>query len=493
MYTRSWAKEEDALGMQLLREGKSLEEISLRLNRSIESISQRKTKVWSIKRTVKGVPTNQDFFLTLTAESAYVLGFIITDGHLRKDGDAILITQSHAVGYKHLEKIQFYTGGSIYSAKNGANTLTLMGKSVCSQVNVLGVPIGKKSLNVQMPTIPDNLFWHFIRGVLDGDGHVAVTTRVNVPHLSCNFCSGSEIFLKAIQDDVLHFTGVCGHLYKGVSAWYLRYSGSSAETLLQQIYAVVEDQIYLDRKYDTFTQYQKNRADAVTKCRKLHKKKEAMFGYPETPPGFSAFSSHLAEMLIEKYSHAGDVVLDPFAGWGTRMTACVLKQRAYVGYEVAEPALSNIKDHLARMGSNCNVIIHNADGCLLENTLDNSCDFVLTCPPYWQKEVYAGGVNQLSTIGYNDFLTQVRLCAKNSYRCLKRGKYAAIVVGSYRVKGSYITVAEDVFRLWRDSGFEVVDVDAVSKPTQAIIKSLVNLESGTLGSSKESLYIFKTH
>lgn len=48
------------------------------------------------------------------------------------------------------------------------------------------------------------------------------------------------------------------------------------------------------------------------------------------------FPLELPRRLIQLYSFAGDVVLDPFAGSGTTCVAAVLSGRRYVGYETQE-------------------------------------------------------------------------------------------------------------------------------------------------------------
>ena len=59
------------------------------------------------------------------------------------------------------------------------------------------------------------------------------------------------------------------------------------------------------------------------------------------------FPVELPRRLIELYSYAGDVVLDPFIGSGTTAVAAIQCGRRYVGYDTSEEYVAIAQDRLA--------------------------------------------------------------------------------------------------------------------------------------------------
>jgi hypothetical protein len=72
----------------------------------------------------------------------------------------------------------------------------------------------------------------------------------------------------------------------------------------------------------------------------------------------------------------------------------------------------------------------------LEGVPDESVDLIASCPPYWTLEKYGQTEGQLSIEPtYESFLGRIRELAKNAFRVLKPGKYAALVVADFRAGG----------------------------------------------------------
>lgn len=93
----------------------------------------------------------------------------------------------------------------------------------------------------------------------------------------------------------------------------------------------------------------------------------------------SWFSEEYASYLIEKYITT-DVIVDPFAGWGTRHDACIKFGKEYIGCDLNKALVE----------------WHKSNGRNIQ--LCNACDFfydgncsVFICPPYQDSEVYFTG------------------------------------------------------------------------------------------------------
>jgi len=122
--------------------------------------------------------TNRDYFAQIdTPEKAYVLGFLIADGHIRKDGSKVQVSVKEADAAL-LEAIARETGCDAplrptinHYDKSRMMRLNLCGVKLVSDLNALGVR-HDKSQTATWPVIPPELEGHLVRGLWDGDGHI---------------------------------------------------------------------------------------------------------------------------------------------------------------------------------------------------------------------------------------------------------------------------------------------------------------------------------
>ena len=91
----------------------------------------------------------------------------------------------------------------------------------------------------------------------------------------------------------------------------------------------------------------------------------------------------LARQQIEIYTRQGDVVLDPFVGVGTTLDACALLGRRGIGVELNPHFAALARDDLVgRDGGDLQRIIEGDALALTQHVKPDSCDFLLTSPPY---------------------------------------------------------------------------------------------------------------
>jgi hypothetical protein len=122
--------------------------------------------------------TNRDFFARIdTPEKAYILGFLIADGHIRKDGSKVQVSVKEADAGL-LEMIARETGcdAPLRPTTNHYDgsrmlRLNLCGRKLVSDLNALVVR-HDKSRTATWPVIPAELEGHLLRGVWDGDGYI---------------------------------------------------------------------------------------------------------------------------------------------------------------------------------------------------------------------------------------------------------------------------------------------------------------------------------
>lgn len=176
---------------------------------------------------------------------------------------------------------------------------------------------------------------------------------------------------------------------------------------------------------------------------------------------FSEFHAGLCQDILRFWSPKNAKIVDPFAGRVTRAFVAASLGHQYTGYEISPKTAVRAREHLAKHG--LIAIIHEASGVDMSKTPDESCDMSLTCPPYHSLEKYEDVPSQLSRIRkYEDFLLEIRKCAENEFRVLKRGGFAVWVVGDWREKGQLRMFHLDCINSFVSAGFQVWDI-AIAK------------------------------
>ena len=209
----------------------------------------------------------------------------------------------------------------------------------------------------------------------------------------------------------------------------------------------------------------------------------------------SEFNSALAEFVIKYWSKQGDLILDPFHGWGTRALVATNLNRRYIGYDVSQIAHNYLKDFFETqivLQEKVKHTLHHADGLKIEHLERESVDLIFTCPPYFNIEKYESCEGQLSDIGdYNLFLNKLSKGIERYYEVLKDGKFCIFVMGDWRIKGELKLFSQDVISLFLKSKFLMHDF-IIHKLNSVAIIGCANFEaSNFVCKSHEYVLVFK--
>ena len=102
---------------------------------------------------------------------------------------------------------------------------------------------------------------------------------------------------------------------------------------------------------------------------------------PELPERFAGddvrFAPEFARLMIERFTHPGECVLDPFAGYGTTLSAAAELGRECVGVELLPQRVEYM-----RATARPHVCVYCHDARRLCELALPRIDFVLTSPPY---------------------------------------------------------------------------------------------------------------
>ena len=173
--------------------------------------------------------------------------------------------------------------------------------------------------------------------------------------------------------------------------------------------------------------------------------------------GTSIFDPVLCEILYRWYCPRGGVVVDPFAGGSVRGIVGALLGRQYYGIDIRkEQVEANEKQAKTITFSGpapewrCN------DSVNINDELSGiDADFVMSCPPYADLEVYSDNPADLSTMKYEDFIAAYKDIIKKSCQLLKNDRFAAFVVGEVRdKKGIYRNFVADTITSFVDAGLK---------------------------------------
>jgi len=216
----------------------------------------------------------------------------------------------------------------------------------------------------------------------------------------------------------------------------------------------------------------------------------------------SEFNPNLAEFCVKYWSKEGDVVLDPFGGWGTRLFTALRLKRKYEGYEISPSTHKDVMGQIEQHNKSTQyyeekfdystIKYYCSDGIEITYTKPNSADMIFTCPPYFNIEKYESTSGQLTDIDdYEAFMRRMFVGAKNYYKALKAGKYCVFVVGDWRENSNLRLFSKDIIDCFCQAGFLMHDF-VVNKLNSAAVVGCGNFEGqGFVTKSHEYVLVFK--
>jgi DNA modification methylase len=177
---------------------------------------------------------------------------------------------------------------------------------------------------------------------------------------------------------------------------------------------------------------------------------------------YSKFNPIIADNIISYWSNKGDIILDPFSG-RTRAIISAAKERIYYGFEIAKSVYDIASDSIKTNTPFLKKIptLYNDDSFNIDDfKYDHiTADLIFTCPPYFNIEKYPSTDGQLSDIKeYQKFLDRLKNIMKKSCNRLKKGGYAILVVGDFRIKSKLICFHNDIINLMKDINIPLHDI-----------------------------------
>lgn len=181
----------------------------------------------------------------------------------------------------------------------------------------------------------------------------------------------------------------------------------------------------------------------------------------------SIFDPVVCELCYTWWARAGRVVLDPFAGGSVRGIVASVLGLKYYGIELRADQVKSNREQINEETSgkfkprwvvgDSRTEVHNAP----------RADFLLSCPPYGNLEVYSNDEADISNKDYKEFYKLYGEIIAGAVDRLRPNRFAAWVVANYRDKktGEMHDFVGDTVRAFRRAGMslynEIILVNAV--------------------------------
>jgi len=209
----------------------------------------------------------------------------------------------------------------------------------------------------------------------------------------------------------------------------------------------------------------------------------------------SIFSPVFTETLLTVYApRPSALVLDPFAGGGTRAVMCALMGYQYRGVELREQEAERVRGALARLGMvRGDALVFTGDATDPSGQGVKLCkaggpaDFLLTCPPYWCLERYGGGERDISEGSYEEYLDGLQVVLEWTLDALRPEALAVWVLGNLMDPGGggYVDIRADFSVLAREVGWGIHDLP--------VLKQKVGTAGQRVGASAGARRLVRIH
>lgn len=170
--------------------------------------------------------------------------------------------------------------------------------------------------------------------------------------------------------------------------------------------------------------------------------------------GTSIFDPVLCELSYRWFCPQGGLILDPFAGGSVRGIVASKLERRYFGCDLRAEQIEANRDQANRICDDPMPVWHCGDSRdIVSHAAGVEADFLFSCPPYADLEVYSDDPQDLSTLAYEEFREAYFQIVAESAKLLKNDRFACFVVGEVRGKdGNYYGFVPDTIEAFRRAG-----------------------------------------
>lgn len=178
------------------------------------------------------------------------------------------------------------------------------------------------------------------------------------------------------------------------------------------------------------------------------------------------WSPYIPRNVILKYSEPGEIVLDYFVGGGTTAIEAKLLGRRCIARDINPVCVELTKENLSftpPKGLFTYPIyepeVSVGDARDLSDIPDESIDLICAHPPYAGIINYSSKIEgDLSNLDFDDFLSEMKKVAKESYRVLRPGKKCALLIGDARRRKHIVPLGFRLLNVFLEAGFKLKEL-----------------------------------
>jgi DNA modification methylase len=211
----------------------------------------------------------------------------------------------------------------------------------------------------------------------------------------------------------------------------------------------------------------------------------------------STFDPVLCELMYRWYCPEGGAILDPFAGGSVRGIVAGYLGYKYTGIDIRpEQVASNIDQASRILGASKQPewLTGSSNVLLFDQFLaDRRFDMMLTCPPYFNLEVYSDIEGDLSNMDWPSFVGTYRSIIRKACALLKKDAMAVIVVGEIRARNGYLYgLVPATIKAFEDCGMKYYNEAVLETPVVSAQKRASStMRHGKLVKVHQNVLMFK--
>jgi tRNA G10 N-methylase Trm11 len=155
------------------------------------------------------------------------------------------------------------------------------------------------------------------------------------------------------------------------------------------------------------------------------------------------YADELVATFLRRYTRPGDVVLDPFAGFGTTLIVAEAMGRRPLGVELEAARVAYIRTQIQDADA-----VRAGDARHLAELGLPPCDFVMTSPPFAERGDPEDPLENYARqgAGYDAYLRDMRVIFAQVRELMRPGARAVLEVANLKGPAGVTTLAWDVAR-----------------------------------------------